>query len=357
MDLIVLIFSFLCVLGLIDKIIQRWGLAQYVDAAVFAMSSTILPYIGICCVGAVLVGKLTQVLSVSESYLPAIIIGSLLSPDLGGFKLCQEIVREQEWFFFCSLILAGCIGQFISFQLPIFSSTIHDSQDILIQGFIAGIIAAPAGILTGGVVIGIQLLSILCNCLPVWAICILIAVGFLKRPALTQRVLKMFGEVLQSLCIGLFAAVVILLQINPDSILGHLADSMVTFIKMLVIVIGGTILSALIQKCLKVSFTMKVFHLDPVSFSGILLNSISSVAMSPLWPQMSPLGKRINAAFAVSGAYMLGGQMTFAIAAENSRVLAAFFSAKIVAGALSILITVVQSELFMRSEHEMLETK
>ena len=106
MDLIVLIFSFLCVLGLIDKIIQRWGLAQYVDAAVFAMSSTILPYIGICCVGAVLVGKLTQVLSVSESYLPAIIIGSLLSPDLGGFKLCQEIVREQEWFFFCSLILA-----------------------------------------------------------------------------------------------------------------------------------------------------------------------------------------------------------------------------------------------------------
>lgn len=206
MDLIVLIFSFLCVLGLIDKIIQRWGLAQYVDAAVFAMSSTILPYIGICCVGAVLVGKLTQVLSVSESYLPAIIIGSLLSPDLGGFKLCQEIVREQEWFFFCSLILAGCIGQFISFQLPIFSSTIHDSQDILIQGFIAGIIAAPAGILTGGVVIGIPLLSILCNCLPVWAICILIAVGFLKRPALTQRVLKMFGEVLQSLCIGLFAA-------------------------------------------------------------------------------------------------------------------------------------------------------
>ena len=72
---------------------------------------------------------------------------------------------------------------------------------------------------------------------------------------------------------------------------------------------------------------------------------------------MSPRGKRINAAFAVSGAYMLGGQMTFAIAAENSRVLAAFFSAKIVAGALSILITVVQSELFMRSEHEMLETK
>lgn len=102
---------------------------------------------------------------------------------------------------------------------------------------------------------------------------------------------------------------------------------------------------------------MKVFHLDPVSFSGILLNSISSVAMSPLWPQMSPRGKRINAAFAVSGAYMLGGQMTFAIAAENSRVLAAFFSAKVVAGALSILITVVQSELFMRSEHEMLETK
>jgi len=344
MNLLVLIFSFFCILGLIDLVIGRLGLAEYVNTAVFSMSATILPYIGICCAGAVFIGKLTEVLSVSQSYLPAVIIGSLLSPDLGGFKICQKIAPEKEWFFFCGLILSGCVGQFISFQLPIFGAAIKDSRDILIQGFIAGIIAAPVGILVGGLALGIPFTGIIFHCLPIWVICALMTLGFLKMPSLTKRILQMFGNILQNLCILLFAATIVLLQIDPSIVLKDLADCMVTFIKMLVIVIGGTILSALIQRYLKADFLMKIVHLDPFSFSGMLLNSISSIAMSPLWTQMSTRGKRINAAFAVSGAYILGGQLTFAMAAEDGRVLFAYFAAKIAAGILSVIIAVLQEK-------------
>lgn len=344
MKLIILFFSFFCILGLADKIVGRWGLAEYVDEAVFSMSSTVLPYIGICCAGAVFVDKLTKILSMRQSYLPAVVIGSLLSPDLGAFKICQEIAPEKEWFFFCGLILSGCFGQFISFQLPIFSTTIKNSKNVLIQGFIAGIVAAPIGILTGGLVLGIPFTKMIFNCLPIWGICVLITFGFLKRPGQTKRILGLFGTFLQKLCVFLFAATIVLLQINPSIVLSNLADCMITFIKMLVIVIGGTILSVLIQKYLNTDFTMKVFHLDSVSFSGVLLNSISSIAMSPLWGQMSSRGKHINAAFAVSGAYIFGGQLTFAMAAEDNQVLLAYFTAKIIAGASGIIIVLLQDK-------------
>lgn len=313
------------------------------------MSSTMIPYIGICCAGAVFVDELTKILSVSKSYLLAAVIGSLLSPDLGGFKLCQGIAPEEEWSFFCGLILSGCMGQFISFQLPIFGAAIHNSQEMLFQGFIAGILSAPAGILVGGLMLGIPLAGIIFYCLPIWVICALIALGFFKKPALTQRILKLFGEFLQKLCAFFFIATVILLQTNPGIILSDLADCMIIFIKMLIIVIGGTIFAVLIQKFLKTDFTMKAFRLDPASFSGLLLNCISSIAMSPLWTQMSIRGKRMNAAFAVSGAYMLGGQLAFAMAAENTQVLLAYFIAKIVAGTLGIIIVLMQEKLLSNS--------
>lgn len=348
MSFMIFLFSLFSVLGLIDKIIGRWRLAEHVDTAVLSMSSTMLPYIGICCGGAVFLNSLTSILSTSPSYLPAAIIGSLLSPDLGGYHLCQALAPEKEWFLFCSLILSGCIGQFISFQLPIFGTAIHDSQDTLIQGFIAGIITAPLGVLTGGMILGISLSNMLFNCLPIWIICALITFGFFKRPNFTQQVLRLFGRFLQNLCILLFAATVILLQINPDVVLSHLADSMITFVKMLTMVIGGTILSTLIQRYLKAEWIANVFHLESVSFCGMLLNSISSIAMSPLWTQMSPRGKRINAAFAVSGAYMFGGQLIFAVKAESSRGLLAYFAAKLIAGISGILLALVQEKLFSK---------
>lgn len=345
MNLLILLFSLFCALGLIDEITGRWGLAEHVEEAVLSMSSTLLPYIGICCGGAVFLNNLSGIIPMGQSYLPAAVIGSLLSPDLGGFRLCQEAAPDETWFFFCGLILSGCIGQFISFQLPIFSAAIRDSQDILIQGFIAGIVTAPLGVLAGGLLLGISLSRMLVSCLPIWIICALITLGFLKKPDFTQRVLRLFGRFLRNLCILLFAATVVLLQIHPGAVSDNLADSMTTFVKMLIMVIGGTVLSSLVQRYLKAGFPMRAFHLDSASLCGMLLNSISSIAMTPQWAHMSERGKRVNAAFAVSGAYMFGGQLIFAVKTESRQVLLAYFAAKIIAGAASVVLALLQEAL------------
>lgn len=348
MNPILLFLLFCCVAGLADKIINKWGLAPYVDKGVAATSACILPYIGICCVGPILIELLFGDATSSTSVAPAVVLGSLLPPDLGGLKLGLRLAPTVEWGLFCGLVLAGCFGQFIGFQLSVLNAAIPDSRDSLIQGFIAGIASAPAGILLGGIILGLPFVELFYSCLPILILCGLLAVGFLMRPHITQKILQYVSSAVLAACVGLFAVAAILLFLYPHLILEALGDSMIAYVRMMIVITGGTVLSGFIAKYVKAGFVERTFRINATSFTGLILNIINSMAMVPLWTQMDTRGKRMNAAFAVSGSYVLGGQLTFATGTGHDMAVYAFMSAKIAAGILGIALILFQ-ERFQRS--------
>ena len=65
---------------------------------------------------------------------------------------------------------------------------------------------------------------------------------------------------------------------------------------------------------------------------GLLTSLVSSVSMLPLYPRMDARGRMINAAFTVSGAFVLGGQMAFAAGVADGRAVAAYFATKLAGG-------------------------
>ena len=71
---------------------------------------------------------------------------------------------------------------------------------------------------------------------------------------------------------------------------------------------------------------------------GLLTSLVSSVSMLPLYPRMDARGRMINAAFTVSGAFVLGGQMAFAAGVADGRAVAAYFATKLAGGLLALIL-------------------
>ena len=67
---------------------------------------------------------------------------------------------------------------------------------------------------------------------------------------------------------------------------------------------------------------------------GLLANLVSNVSMLPLYSRMDVRGKVMNAAFCVSGAFIIGGQLAF-VSGVAPEAVGAFFACKLVGGILS----------------------
>lgn len=331
-----------CLLGFMDKIRNnKWGLAGFIDQGLSAASSFVVPYIGICCLGPLLVDRVITIVPSHAIFDPAAVLGSLLAPDLGGFKLSLKIAHDPAIGAFAGVVIAGCFGQFISFQLPMLSAAITQSPQLLIEGFVIGLACAPVGMLLGGIFLGLSVMDLL-SCLLPFVVCGLATAGFMRYPKWTQAILQRLGLILQRACVLFFGIVVVLLFGRHNRMITLLADCMVSYVRMLVVIIGGCVFSGLVTRYLKMDIFEKVLQVNKVSVIGLLLNCVNSIAITPLWADMDDHGKRMNAAFAVSGAYIIGGQ--FAVIGENgdSRLIYAFFISKLAAGILSLFLLIMR---------------
>ena len=74
---------------------------------------------------------------------------------------------------------------------------------------------------------------------------------------------------------------------------------------------------------------------------GLLLSLGTSIAMIPLFSQMDRKGKMMNAAFSVSGAYVLGGQLGFISSVVDGNGVIIYMISKIIAGLLAIVFVLI----------------
>lgn len=347
MNFFILIMLILCLLGLVDKILNnRLGLVEAFDKGIDSMGGIAMSMIGFYCIAITLIQNNVDVitkLSANSSLDPSIIIGSILAPDMGGFSIISQL-NNPAFLIFSGVVLTSTLGTTISFQLPIFLATLKkDELNPFISGLVYGILSLPVVLIV--LAIYLQIPNLLVNLLPILLLCLILVIALYYSYDKTIFVLTLFGYVIRVVSIVLFGLVVLQLFFDklPFTSSVLISEAMVIVLRMCIVVCGSMILSDLvIKKFSKFIFMIgQKLGINSTSVMGLLLSLGTSIAMVPLFSQMDRRGKMMNAAFSVSGAYVLGGQLGFIASVIDGNGVLIYMVSKIVAGVLAIVLVMV----------------
>jgi len=335
------------ILGFVDKAIGgKLGLEQELDIGLANMGTVSVYIIGINCLAVTLVERNVDTISNFTNIFPidpSILIGCLLAPDLGAVPIALGITDDKLMGYFSGVIVAGCLGQFTSFQLPvIFNMLDTATKPKMIKGFIYGLTAVPFSLMAGGLVIGIAPLKLIFNISIITIICLILLAGLLKRPAGTEKILLVFSNIIKSACQILFIVVFVGIFIPAVSIapMDIILDALLLILRMIIIICGGLVLVKIItgffgKELEKVALLLGI---DKLSVVGILLNIINTLTVVSKFKDMDDKGVIINGAISVGTSYLLGGQMAFVLFLAPSKVFYGYIVSKLTAGFVGVLI-------------------
>lgn len=356
MNFFVLMMLGLWILGLIDKILNnKLGLVAAFDKGLNSMGSIAMSMVGFYCIAISLIQNNVDVITTLSGNFaldPSIMMGILLAPDMGGFSIISGLSKP-EFLLFSGILLTSSLGQTISFQLPIFLSSLKKADlDPFINGLVYGILSLPIVLLISALYLQIPNLWI--NLLPIIVLCLILVVALYFSYQKTIFVLTLFGYLIKILSIILFGLVVLQLFFTNLSFtrVSLISEAMLIVLKMVIVVCGSMILSDLVIK----KFPNLIFKasrylgINSTSLMGLLLSLGTSLAMIPLFSQMDRKGKIINGAFSVTGAYVFGGQLGFVASVSSNFDVVVYLVFKLAAGILAMILVMI----FYREKNEQL---
>ena len=333
--------------GVIDKIAgNRLRLSEPFDRGLLTMGTMCIPMVGTSCAGVALMqNNMEAITAVMEKlpFDPSMLVGVLLAPDMGGYFIAEQLSQSREMLMFNGVVIGALLGQMVTFQLPIFLAAIRaEDRRAVMNGFVIGLIAVPAGFIAAALLLGVDLKMFIAEFIPVFALCLLMAIGLIKAPVGTVRGFEAFAQGVQIVIVLLFAVtaagVFIPSLAYADS--GSVSEILVILFRSAIIISGALVLSEIVLKLFRkrIRKAAERFGMNEVSAVGLLLGCATSLAVVPLISRMDDKGKMINGAFSVSGAYFIGGQMGFVSSVTDGYTVAVMVAAKLICGCLSVFI-------------------
>ena len=316
MNIFIGILLLCALLGLWDKISGgKMGLAAEFDGGLASMASLALSIVGIYCIGVTAVRSNPEAIASFASRLPfdaSVLIGSLLAPDLGGHAIAKELAATPALGIYSGVMVSSCLGALISFTLPIALTVIRrEDTSLFMQGSVWGIVTIPAGVAVGALLIGLPVKELVRNLLPILLLCVCICLALIKAAEATIRVLSVVGNLVRIDSLVLFALVMLGLflpacQIASDTLI---FESLTIVAKIAVVVAGSMVAASLILRFFQKGIGRIAGWLGVNSYSvvGLIISLATCISMIPMMEKMDDRGKVMNAAFAVSGSFVLGG--------------------------------------------------
>ena len=347
MNVFILIMLVFAAIGFFDKMAGgRIGLSEPFDKGLFSMGTMAIPVIGVSCAGVSFIQQHIDAIMYGAGFLPfdaSMFAGILFAPDVGGYFIAEQLTDDETLVVFNSLVLGALLGQTITFQLPLFMSMV-DKKDhsVMFRGFTSGIIVIPAGLAIAGLMLKMEMVQLAAQFIPVFVICLLMALGLAKRPESVVKGFSVFAQIIQTLVYIMFFVTVagIFIPAPAYSDMASVHEALLVTFKCIIIMCGSLVMSELILRFFR-KYIQKIagkVGINEVAAVGILLGAATSIAMLPLFSRMDEKGKLLNSAFSVSGAYMLGGQMGFVANLTSGYEVAVFLAAKLACGLLSMFI-------------------
>ncbi len=343
---IIYIMVFFMVVGAVDKILgNKWGYGKQFDEGFMVMGPLALAMLGIVSLSPVLATLLSPVLLPVYDLLgadPAVFAGTILAIDMGGYSLAMDLAGTLEAGMFSGLILSTMLGTTIVFTIPVSLGIIpKEDQLFLAKGLLAGMVTIPIGCWVGGWLAGFEPVMMMHNLMPVVIAAGVIAFGLWKKPAKIIKGFSVFGRAMVIVSTIGLAAIIIETLTGVGVIPGMAPISEgVQIVGSIVIILAGAFPMLYFIKTVFRRPLMKLGNLlgmSDVAAVGILSSLANNIAMFGMMKNMDDKGKVFNAAFAVSGSFVFGGQLGF-IASVNEEMIVPVIVGKLAGGITAIIV-------------------
>lgn len=334
------------VIGGIDYVAGNpLNLGQKFEEGIKAMGAVGLGMIGIYSLSPVISQVLSKaVIPVSRLFNvdPSAFAASFLAVDMGGYQIARDLALNEKTGLFSGIIVASNLGAAISFSIPVAIGIISkDEQKFFSNGVMVGIVSIPFGCFVAGLSYGLSTFYLLKNMLPVLVISAIVGMGLWLMPKILFRCFDIFGRMI----IGL--SIVGLLVQGGRSVFGFdlglkivsMKEVMAVVGKIAFVLAGAYPMLAVLDRLFS-SFLRKIgnrYGINGASIMGLVGNLATNLLMFGNFKDMNPKGKVICSAFAISGAFVFGGQMGF-VSGVAPDMLMPFIISKFAAGILSIFL-------------------
>lgn len=349
MDVFTYVIVAFSMLGALDRIIgNKFGLGEQFEKGLHLFGATALSMIGMLVIApgiakllAPLCDFVENVLHLEPSVLPAI----LLANDMGGASLAQQVATETQLGLFNGLAVAAMMGVTISFTVPVALTMVQPSQHRqVLLGFLCGIITVPVGCVISGLLMGLSIVTILWDLLPLLLFAALLAVGLVKAPMLCVKIFAVFGKgvkilITAGLALGIFT---FLTGLTPIKGLETLESGAAICLRACVVMTGTFPLVHILSKLLKkpLGFLSAKLGINDQAAVGFLSSLATSVTTFGTMDKMDSKGVMLNSAFAISAAFTFSAHLAFTMALAP-QILLPVIVGKLAAGLCAVIVAVL----------------
>ena len=346
-------------LGALDYIIgNRFGVGKEFVNGIMLMGTMLLTMQGMLVISPLLAdllepafGFVYEVLHLDPSIIPA----SFFANDMGGAPLAKEIMVDEKVGMFNALVVSSMMGCTISFTIPFSLGLVPKEQHRnLLLGLLCGIVTIPVGCFVGGLVCGVPIVPLLIDLLPLILLSALIALGLLKVPGVCVKIFSVLGLLMKALIIvGLVFGMAYFLtgyKLFPEIDVAW--DEGIGVCTNAAIFLAGAfplvfVVSRLLGRPLQL--LGRALRINETSALCLLSSLASSSATFGMMKVMDQRGCILNAAFAVSGAFVFAGHLAFTVAFDAAY-MPAMVVGKLVAGVLALLVAIFISSRTLKPE-------
>lgn len=345
-DIILYILMTFMAIGALDRIFgYKLGLGQKFEEGFMAMGNLALSIIGIYSIAPLLSASLEKIVVPIFALLgadPSVFPASILASDMGGYLSAMKMAQNQEIGLFSGLILASSLGTAVIFTIPVGAGIIkNEDYPYFTKGILAGLLATPISGMAGGLAMGLPVGVIVKNLLPINFIALFLGIALIKWP---QKIITGFYWFSKSIItMGTIGLVISIVQnVTGKIILPGIEpfEEGLKIVGSIAIVLAGAypmvlVMTNVFKKPLeKIGNTLGICDKATTALIMTLANNIPAFANMH---DMDERGKVMVSAFAVGGAFVLGGQLGF-VAGIDKSMLTPFIVSKVVGGVVSIII-------------------
>ena len=320
------------ILGGFDKITKKkfnLGLADEFEEGFQALGALSLSMLGILSFAPVLTKILLTTVGPVYEFLgadPAMMAGTFLGMDMGAYSVAHEMAASEDVANFSGLILGGMMGTTIVFTIPVAISILKkEDLQYLAQGILYGVTTIPVGCIAGGLVAGYSLGMIIRNLIPIILFAGLIVLGLKLIPEKMIKGFKIFGDlVVAIITAALVAAIIETLTgftIMPG--MAPLTEGFEIVGNIAIMLAGAFPMVCVITKKLKAPL-MKLgskIGINDMAAAGMVASMANNIPMCGMMKDMNIRGKILNAAFVVSGTFIIGDDLAFTASVNKEMIL------------------------------------
>lgn len=250
---------------------------------------------------------------------PSIIPASLFANDMGGMTLAQNICKNDAIGNYNAFVISSMMGCVISFTIPFSIGIVKKEQHKeLFFGILCGIVTIPVGSFVSGLMCGLGVIETLINLLPLIILSIIIVLGLIFATNVCIKIFSVFGVFMRTTAIvGLALAIfTFLTKIKINEHFDSLENATFICVNASITLCGALpfmfIVSKLLNKPLN-KLGAKI-GIDSTSAVCLLSTIVTNAPTIGLMEKMNKKGVVLNAAFAVSAAFAIGGHLALTMA-------------------------------------------